>query len=129
MNTKEFANYVLNICPDNSFEDEFKALYYGHQFEFVLYMVDIFRTWTKEDFQKFHERNVADIIFGNLTMDSLDLFVRILAMDFRNTPNENYSWCSGFCRLYKNVKGIDKELLKYRLEKDEFNEHQIKNRK
>lgn len=129
MNTKEFTNYVLNVCPDNSFEDEFKLLYYGHQFEFVLYMVDIFRTWTKEDFQKFHERNVADIIFGNLTMDSLDLFVRILSMDFRNRQKEESCWAVFFSVMFDNVNGINKETMGYKLEKDEFNDNQIKNRK
>lgn len=128
MNTKEFTNYCLNVCPDNSFEDDFKFLYYRHQVEFVLYMVDIFRTWTKEDFQKFKERNVVDIIFGNLTMDSSDLFMRILSMDYKHRE-QTCNWSMVFCLLFKNVKGLGLELGKYMIEKDDFNEHQIaKNR-
>lgn len=128
MNTKNFTDYVLNVCPDNSFEDDFKSLHHSWQIEFVLYMVEIFRTWSKEDFQKFNDRNVVDIIFGNLTMDSRELFVRIVGMEFRNTKNTpNWTWF--FSSMFKKVKGIDIELAKYRMEKDEFNDHQIKNRK
>jgi hypothetical protein len=90
-------------------------------------MVEIFRTWSKEDFQKFNDRNVVDIIFENLTMDSRELFVRMLGMDFRNIEKKpNWTWY--FSSIFKNVKGLDIELGKYRMEKDKFNDHQIKNR-